>query len=414
LGARQATAILGLACALALLLAGAPGAPVRVARADGGAPNLAYVVGAGAGANDMAILDIGAKQQTGHVTIGGKPHNVVLSFDARFAYVTQQATNTLAIVDAQAKQVVATLAVGTQPSGLAIDQSASDNRLFVANTGSDSVTVIDPDARRTLATIPVGHQPTGVGVAGLASQISDPSSSEIWVTNSGSDSVTVISAGSLKVLATIPVTGGPESIVIPQTGGVGYVGTKSGAIVAVGVKDHLVLGTLFHLQGGASGLMDYDAISYQVYVPDPSGDVVQVLRPAAVGDAGGAASLPDEPVRTLPFDGGPAAVAIPFDGVNGFVAARDAGRVTMLDIASRQIVATFDVGGAPVGMVTGSYPPLLNRQSSNIVGFILTGVVLAGVAVVAFLFIRADRRRQQAQQQQAERKPPPDPQESMR
>jgi hypothetical protein len=73
----------------------------------------------------------------------------------------------------------------------------------------------------------------------------------------------------------------------------------------------------------------------------------------------------------------------------------------MYDLAQRRTVANLNVGGAPVGMVTGSYPPLLGAQAGAVVNVVLTLAVLGTLAVVAYLFIRADRRRQQKQE------PPP-------
>jgi len=370
------------------------------AKADGGSPNLVYIAGGGASANDLVVADIAGKNVAAHIAVGGKPVAVVLSFDNRFAYVTQSASNSLAVVDAQAKSVSATIPLGAQPTGIALDTSASANRLFIVNAGGDSASAVDPDARHVIATIPVGHTPTGVAVAGPSSGIRDINSAEIYVANSGGDSVSVIDDTSLKVIATIAVPGGPESVVIPQNGGisgVAYVGTRSGAIVAIRLVDHQVLGNLFQLRGGASGQMDYNATNGQIYVPDPSAGVVQVLRPASPGGAGSAPSLPTEPLRTLPFPGGPAAVAIPNDGSYAFVAARDAGDVAMYDLSQHHTVATLDVGGAPVGMVTGSYPPLLGAQAGAVLDVALTVAVLGTLAVVAFLFIRADRRRQAQQ-----------------
>jgi len=394
--ARQAT-LVTLAALVLLVFTFSFASP---ARADGGAPNLVYIAGSGANANDLVVADIAGKNVTAHIAVGGKPVAVALSFDNRFAYVTQSASNSLAIVDAQAKNVSASIPLGAQPTGIAVDPSASANRLIVVNAGGDSASVVDPDARHVVATIPVGHTPTGVAIAGPSSGIRDVNSAEIYVANSGGDSVSVIDDTTLKVIATIAVPGGPESIVIPQNGGisgVAYVGTRSGAIVAIRLVDHQVLGALFQLQGGASAQMDYNATNGQIYVPDPSAGVVQVLRPASPGAAGSAPSLPAEPLRTLPFPGGPAAVAIPNDGSYAFVAARDTGYVAMYDLSQHRIVATLDVGGAPVGMVTGSYPPLLGAQAGAVLSVVLTVAVLGTLAVVAFLFIRADRRRQEHQ-----------------
>ncbi|HEX6818076.1 MAG TPA: hypothetical protein VF120_06835, partial [Ktedonobacterales bacterium] len=145
--------------------------------------------------------------------------------------------------------------------------------------------------------------------------------------------------------------------------------------------------------GGPVGQMDYNATNGQIYVPDAAKNVVQVLRPVAPGGPGSSPALPSEPLRTLSFAGGPDAVAIPNDGSYAFVALGAAGRVAIYDLGQHATVATLSVGGAPSGMVTGSYPPLLGSQTSGIVSIVLTLVVLASLGLVAYLFIRSDRRR---------------------
>ena len=115
--------------------------------------------------------------------------------------------------------------------------------------------------------------------------------------------------------------GGPLNVVVPVAGGIAYVGTKAGTIVAIDLGTHKVLGTLLQ-RNGPIGAMDYDAVTGQVYAPVASANAVEVLRPASPAGDGGASSLPTEPLRTLPFAGGPDAVAITFDGAYGFVAER--------------------------------------------------------------------------------------------
>jgi DNA-binding beta-propeller fold protein YncE len=191
------------------------------------------------------------------------------------------------------------------------------------------------------------------------------------------------------------VPGGPLSVIVPAAGGVAYVGTRAGAIVAVGLGNHQVLGTLLQLSGSATGAMDYDAMTSEIYVPDAAAGLVDVLAPAAAGGAGQAPNLPREPARTLPFAGGPAAVAITFDGAYGFVAEHDAGRVAMFDVAEHKTLATLDVGGAPGAIVTGSYPPLLSAQSADIAG-IISYVVLGAIVVAAVAYYIISGRRRPA------------------
>lgn len=366
---------------------------LTVAHADGGAPNLAYIVGGGASADNLTILDIGARKIAATVPVGGAPRAVALSVDARYAYVTQSARNAVAVIDASARNITATIPTGAQPAGLLLDTTSATARLLVANSGADTVSVLNPDARTTTATIQVGQHPTAVALAGPANELPSAGKAEYYVTNSDADSVSVIDAGSLKVVATIPISGGPLAVVIPQTGGVAYVGTRSGAIVAIRLVDRKPLGTLFQLKG-APGQMDYNAISGSLYVPDPSGKAVQVLRPAAPGAAGSSPTLPDEPVRTLPFSQAPSAVAIPADGTFGMVTEVSPGKATMLDLSTRAPLATFDVGGKPVAVITGPNPPLLDRQTGVIVGFALTAAMLVALGVVGYFFLRSDRRNE--------------------
>jgi len=308
---------------------------------------------------------------------------------------------------------VATIPVGREPQAVAPCPSQAGNTLCVPLAGDDALAVVDPDNRRVVATIPVGHRPTGVGVAPAGSGIlgSNPNDSEIYVANSASDSVSVISAQLRRVIATIAVPGGPVSVVVPGTGGgVAYVGTRAGSVVALSLANHVVLGTLLPAGAGPVGQMDYDAVTGQIYAPRPADGAVAVLRPASDTGAGANAPMPAEPVRTLPFPGGPAAVAITFDGALGFVVERDTGRVAMLDVAAHRTLTTIDVGGAPRGVITGAYPPLLGRQQANVIGFVILGALIV-VLLIGFISIerhsrRAARERQQKQQQQADAERP--------
>jgi YVTN family beta-propeller protein len=366
---------------------------LSVAHADGGAPNLSYIVGGGASADNLTIIDIAGRKIAATVPIGGEPRAVALSVDARYAYVTQSARNAVAVVDASSHTVTATIPTGAKPAGLLLDTTTTAARLLVANSGAGTVSVLDPDARTTTATIQVAQHPTAVALAGPANELPNAGKPEYYVTNSDADSVSVIDAASLKVVATVPVSGGPITVMIPQSGGVAYVGTRAGAIVAIRLVDRQSLGTVFQLKG-TPGQMDYNAISGSIYIPDPADNAVQVLRPVSPGAAGSSPSLPDEPVRTLPFPNAPSAVAIPADGTFGMVTEDSPGKATMLDLSTRQTLATFDVGGKPVAVITGPNPPLLDRQTGVIVGFVLTGAMLIALGVAGYFFLRSDRRNE--------------------
>jgi YVTN family beta-propeller protein len=358
--------------------------------ADGGAPNLAYVVGAGSDGQGLAIIDIGKKTVVNSTHLGGDPAGIVLSLDNRFAYITQRAQNQVAVFDTRTYQIATSIATGTAPQGIAIDISQGST-LYVANSGGDTVSVVDGDKRTVRATITVGQHPGGVAIAGVNTTITDYTDPQVYVADTGSDAVTVIDSRTAQVVATVPVPGGPLNVSIPAVASVAYVTTQQGTIDAISLRDDRFLGTILSRPGDTFGAMDYDAITNQVFVPDLTAGQVLVLRPVAADSA-----LPSEPLLSLPYADAPAAIAITFDGALGFVAQQSSGQVTMLDMATHHTITTITVGGTPRAVLTGSYPPLLDRQTANIVGIALAVVLFMGAAAFAIIVVRRAQKGEPA------------------
>jgi YVTN family beta-propeller protein len=359
--------------------------------ADGGAPNLAYIAGGGNGGNDLIVVDIGQRRITGTIDVGGHPAGVVLSTDGRSAYVTESAVDKLAIIDASAHTVTATVPTGADPTALALDLSQTPNLLYISDSGGSTVTVVNPTTQQIRATIPVGPHPSGIAVALPGSGISEtgPHDAEIYVADTLSNTVSVISASRMQVIATIPAPGGPVSVTIPQVGGVAYVGTRAGTVLALSVSTHRYAGVVLDAGSGPFGTMDYDAVTGQIFVPNAGADEVDVLTPVALSATGELVSPPREPAHILPISGEPVAVAITFEGSYGFIAQRASGRITMLDAATRQVQATITVSGAPVAIVTGAYPASVSSQTS----FLLSIAVIVLLLVVMVLTLVMNSRR---------------------
>ncbi len=366
------------------------------ARADGGAPNLAYIVGGGSSSDNLTVMDIGKRNVAWTLALGNRPQAVVLSSDGRFAYVTEADANRVAIVDTREHSVVGSMPTGSSPQAIAVDPSGSLHWLFVADTAGNTLTILDSDTQRVKATLTVGNAPVSVAVAASNSGISDPSTLEVYVANRQSQTVSVIATRDLRTLATIALPAPPCAINIPSTGGIAYVATCQGAVLAVGLASHEVLGTVLSDLGGTPGTMDYDAITGQIYIPVPTKNRVVILRPSGVG-GNGSLVAPAEPLHILRFSGEPSAVAITFEGALGFVAERADGRVVELDITNRQTLGAVAVGGEPRAIVTGPYPPPLDRQTTVIVVALILGAFIVVFGTLLFLAIReslrAHRRR---------------------
>src|SRR5215471_5846012 len=213
--------IISLCLALALLFLVFP----QQARADGGAPNLAYVAG---GSKGISIIDIMQQKVTGTIELAGDPHTIYLSLDGRFLYVTQPALGRVAMVSAQTKQTLCSVDLPGQPSLLTFDPGT--NTVYAAGNGAASVSALDSTTCAVKFTIkthgPVyGLQMALVGVSGPGGG----NGNQLWVTNGTSLNI-YDSQG--KEFTNVSIPGGPRYLSIP-TGVTAYVTTQSGDVDAI-------------------------------------------------------------------------------------------------------------------------------------------------------------------------------------
>src|SRR5579885_200591 len=96
------------------------------ALADGGAPQLAYVAGAGRG---VGIIDIARQRVTGSIALGGNPETVLLSPDGADLYVAQPALGQVAVIAAKTLKTICGANLPGQPSVMA--RSLEGTVLFV-------------------------------------------------------------------------------------------------------------------------------------------------------------------------------------------------------------------------------------------------------------------------------------------
>lgn len=85
--------------------------------ADGGAPNLAYIAGAGQG---VSVIDIAQQRVLHTFSVAGDPHMLLLSPDGSILYVTQPTLGQVAELAARTGHVLCTISLPGHPSLLAL------------------------------------------------------------------------------------------------------------------------------------------------------------------------------------------------------------------------------------------------------------------------------------------------------
>ncbi len=311
------------------------------ARADGGAPDLAYVSGT---SNGIGVIDVGQGKVTRTFAVTGDPHTILLSQDGRYLYITQPTVDQVSVIAARTGQIVCSAHLLGEPTLLALD--VTTNMLFAAGNAAASVSAIDPTNCKVLRRFMTQSPVYGLALALPGTSLDVGNSAQLWVANARGLMVFNDLTGQL--LATIPLLDGPQYLTAPP-GDMVYATTRQGSVDAISFKTQSVRQLL---TGGQFGPMDYDAVDGEVYVPDERHHVVDVLTPITAGTT----TLPPEPNRFISTGSVPESVAITNDGLLGFVALQG-GKVAMYDLIDRQLAFTVSVGGTPHFVITGLYPP---------------------------------------------------------
>lgn len=334
-------------------------------RADGGAPNLAYISGTTKG---ISVVDIQQKAVTNTFSLTGDPRTIYLSLDGRFLYVTQPQLNRVTALTARTGQSFCSASIPGQPSLLAFDQGS--NMLYTAGSGAATITEIDPSNCAIKKTLKTSGPVYGLAVANIGGS----NGNQVWA--SVPSGVQVFDNRGL--IASIPIPGGAQYISIPP-GVTVYVASNNGKLYPVSLSTQQVLPPI--LSGGQFGPMDYDQQTDEIYVPDMLNKRIDVLNPIVSA----APPFPTEPARTITLGVAPQSIAITSDGQFGFIALAG-GNVAMLDVPGKEVFDTLFVGGSPHFIITGLYPPLLGSTPSD-VNFWSTVVNILAYALIFVLLI---------------------------
>jgi YVTN family beta-propeller protein len=89
-----------------------------------------------------------------------KPMTIILSPDAKKAYVSTGRGHKVFVIDTVKNEVLTSFPVGQRPWGLAL--SPDGQTLYTANGPSDDVSVIDLRAGTVVAKVKVGRGPWGI------------------------------------------------------------------------------------------------------------------------------------------------------------------------------------------------------------------------------------------------------------
>lgn len=312
------------------------------------------------GANTVSIVDPTSLKKIGAVAVGLGPHNVQVSPDGKWVWVTnngepgraQEAVATEKMpkaehgamagagavwaIDTTTATVVAKVPVGMHPAHVVV---ASDGRTaYITNGGDNTVSVVDTAAQRVVASIPVGASPHGLRIS--------PNGKQAWVVNLKGGTVSVIDTESRKQVTQIKVGKGPAQVGFTPDGRFAFVSlSEENRVAVVDVASRKLVRKV-----------GVGTVPIQLYAT-PDSRLVLVANQGTPKKPGTTVSVIDvshlKVVSTIKTGAGAHGVVVDRDGRQAFVTNTYADTVSVIEIASRKVVATVPVGRGPNGISMG-------------------------------------------------------------
>ncbi|HEX7058313.1 MAG TPA: PKD domain-containing protein [Solirubrobacterales bacterium] len=287
----------------------------------------AYVANSGDGT--VSVFDTASNAPTGLIGVGGKPIDIAITPDGRFAYVVDNTGNSVSPIDTAANAVAAgPIAVGAGPRGVAI--APNGQSVYVTNFDDDTVSVIATGSNGVVATIPVGDKPDGVAVS--------PDSTRVFVAQRGGD-VSIVDTTTNAVIGSVPDAAAPSRIAIGPRGGRAFV-TDSGAnsVTAFNPTNGAVVGAPIPVGTNPTGIAIESGGTF-AYAASPADGTLTALDTSL-----------DAPVGTLSGFPGATGLAFTPSGATGYVSDGGGSAVTILNRDSGGVAGSISAGAGPTGI----------------------------------------------------------------
>lgn len=285
--------------------------------------------------SSLSVVDPATREELDRIETGFAPHEVAVSADRRWAYVTDYGTgpragNTVTVIDLAERRSAGTLDLGehTRPHGVHV---ASDGAVWVTTEGSRHLLRLDPESRRVTHAVETGQEVTHMVVVSDAHE-------RAYTANIGSGNVTAVSTRTGEVLAQITTGAGAEGIDLAPGGDRLYVTNReAGTLSEIDVASNAVTRELV--------VGDFP-IRVKV-MPDGQRALVSNARgnEVAVVDLDGW-----RVERRIPVGAMPVGIQIAPDGRTAYVANTAADRVSVLDLEQWRVAGEIVAGDEPDGM----------------------------------------------------------------
>ncbi len=282
--------------------------PHEVAVSPNGKMAVVADYGAQQGGHTLTVINLETQtvEQTIDLAPHTRPHGIEFLADGLHVAVTSERSQKLLIVNIATEETVHAIGTAAQASHM-VALTPDGTRAFVANIASGSITALDLHTNKLIKEVKTGAGSEGIAVT--------PNGQEVWVTNRSAETVSIVDAQTLEVLAELPSPSFPIRVKITPDGNRALVSNAQTGDVAV-----------------------FD-VRKRTLVKRVS------MNESAKTDAEN--RLFSDQFGTSPV---PVGILIAPDGRHAYIANTNADIVTVLDLATLEIVNRLKAGQEPDGL----------------------------------------------------------------
>ncbi len=281
------------------------------------------------------VVDVASGRTLATLPTGPGPHEIVVSADGRIAVVTDygvQPRKTLTVIDVPGLRVARTIDLGEYLAPHGIRFLSGDSLVIVTSEATGNVVIVNVIAgavRRAIA--------TKADVSHMVAVVED--GSRAFTGNIRSNTVSELNLRTGEFVRSFDVPQQPEAINVTPDGKEVWVG--SNATGKVSVLDPATGTVTTAAEGfGFPYRVLFTPDVRTVLIPDARGNELRFLERASRRELG-----------RLTFEGGgPQGITMSPDGRHAFLSLSQQGRVAVIDVAGRKVLAFVAVGDTPDGV----------------------------------------------------------------
>jgi len=155
----------------------------------------------------VTVIDPATLKVVATIPTGAGDHDIAISSDSRFAFVSNRGTDTVSVIDVHKLEKISDVKVGSGPSSMTVSELSK--AIYTASESDGTVTVIDDQTRQIVARMKTKPGARSIRFA--------PGGRYGFVLNTKESTVSIFDAASNQVLHEVKVGKAPDQIMFSET-----------------------------------------------------------------------------------------------------------------------------------------------------------------------------------------------------